>query len=46
VQNLISGGHRTDIFRPQGWISPVLLVDGRLTGSGRTSVTGGGLRYG
>src|SRR5215469_9297166 len=32
VQNLLSGGHRTDIFRPQGWISPVLLVDGRIDG--------------
>jgi hypothetical protein len=32
VQNLISGGHRKDIFRPQGWISPVLLVDGRIDG--------------
>jgi hypothetical protein len=46
VQNLISGGHRKDIFRPQGWISPVLLVDGRIDGIGRTGVTGGGLRYG
>jgi hypothetical protein len=26
------GGHRKDIFRPQGWISPVLLVDGRIDG--------------
>ena len=32
VQNLISGGHRKDIFRPQGWISPVLLVDGQIEG--------------
>ena len=32
VQNLTSGGHREDIFRPQGWISPVLLVDGRIDG--------------
>jgi hypothetical protein len=32
VQNLISAGHREDIFRPQGWISPVLLVDGRIDG--------------
>jgi hypothetical protein len=32
VQNLISGGHRKDIFRPQGWVSPVLLVDGRIDG--------------
>jgi hypothetical protein len=32
VQNLLFGGHRKDIFRPQGWISPVLLVDGRMDG--------------
>ena len=32
VQNLLSGGHRKDIFRPQGWISPVLVVDGRIVG--------------
>ncbi|HEY2485660.1 MAG TPA: crosslink repair DNA glycosylase YcaQ family protein [Candidatus Binataceae bacterium] len=32
VQNLLSAGHREDIFRPQGWISPVLLVDGRIDG--------------
>jgi hypothetical protein len=32
VQNLLSGGHRNDIFRPQGWISPVLMVDGRIDG--------------
>jgi hypothetical protein len=32
VQNLISAGRREDIFRPQGWISPVLLVDGRIDG--------------
>jgi hypothetical protein len=32
VHNLLSGGHRKDIFRPQGWISPVLMVDGRIDG--------------
>jgi hypothetical protein len=32
VQNLLSGRHRNDIFRPQGWISPVLMVDGRIDG--------------
>ena len=29
---LLGPGHRTRIFSPQGWISPVLLVDGRMAG--------------
>ena len=29
---MMSGGHRSQIFRNQGWLSPVLLVDGRMDG--------------
>jgi len=33
VRNLLSGGQRNDIFRPQGWIAPVLMVGGRIDGT-------------
>lgn len=32
VRNLMPGDFRGRVFRPQGWISPVLLVDGRIDG--------------
>jgi DNA glycosylase AlkZ-like len=32
VEGLVDPSHRALIYRPQGWISPVVLVDGRITG--------------
>lgn len=32
VEDLIAAGARDRIYRPQGWISPVLLVNGRMDG--------------
>ncbi|HYN98330.1 MAG TPA: winged helix DNA-binding domain-containing protein [Actinomycetota bacterium] len=32
AQYLTSGPNKARIYRPQGWISPVLLVDGRMDG--------------
>ncbi|CCH34037.1 winged helix DNA-binding domain-containing protein [Actinosynnema sp. NPDC047251] len=44
--HLLDGGTPDRVYRPQGWLSPVLLVNGRLTGiwsqerkGGRTTVT-------
>ena len=30
--NLLPGNYREKVYRPQGWISPVLLVNGRMDG--------------
>lgn len=32
LRHLLPGDFRGRIFRPQGWVSPVLLVDGRMDG--------------
>jgi hypothetical protein len=32
VAAVLRAEHRTRVFRPQGWLSPVLLVDGRIEG--------------
>jgi hypothetical protein len=29
---VLDAGHRARVYRPQGWLSPVLLVDGRIAG--------------
>ena len=31
-QHIVDKKHQSKVFRPQGWISPVVLVDGRVTG--------------
>jgi hypothetical protein len=31
--HLVDAAHRASVFRPQGWISPVVLVDGRVAGA-------------
>jgi hypothetical protein len=31
-EHLVSVQHRSNIYRPQGWIAPVVLVDGRASG--------------
>jgi hypothetical protein len=32
ARHLLPGDFKKAIYRPQGWISPVLLVDGRMDG--------------
>jgi hypothetical protein len=32
AERLLSGPFKARIYRPQGWISPVVLVDGRIEG--------------
>jgi uncharacterized protein YcaQ len=32
ADRLLSGSYKPRIYRPQGWISPVVLVDGRMAG--------------
>ena len=46
AEQMMPGPHKARVYRPQGWISPVLLVDGRMDGiwsyekkSGRLLVT-------
>lgn len=31
-RNVVDEGHHTRVYRPQGWVSPVLLVDGQALG--------------
>jgi hypothetical protein len=40
---MLPGPFKDRIYRPQGWISPVLLVDGRMDGVWRHKRTGGRL---
>jgi hypothetical protein len=40
AEHLLAGGSRQRIYRPQGWISPVLLVNGRMSGTWRHEVRG------
>lgn len=40
VEHLLPGDLRSRIFRPQGWISPVLLVNGRMHGTWRYEIKG------
>jgi hypothetical protein len=37
---LFEPGHVADVYRPQGWISPVLLVNGRIAGVWKHERTG------
>ena len=32
TDHLMSGPHRARVYRPQGWLSPVILVDGQMVG--------------
>jgi hypothetical protein len=36
AERLLPGDFRSRVYRPQGWISPVLLVNGRMEGTWRT----------
>ncbi len=40
VPDLLSGPYRDRIYRPQGWISPVLLINGRMDGVWRHELKG------
>ena len=40
AEHLLSGGTRGLVYRPQGWISPVLLVNGRMEGVWRHEIRG------
>jgi hypothetical protein len=44
VPAALDPAHRADVYRPQGWLSPVLLVDGVIAGT--WSVNGKGRRTG
>ena len=43
VPAILASEHRTRVHRPQGWISPVLLVDGRIEGVWSHERSGGRL---
>jgi hypothetical protein len=32
ADNLLPGPHRARVYRPQGWLSPVVMVDGQMAG--------------
>jgi hypothetical protein len=38
--SLLPGDLRSRVYRPQGWISPVLLVKGRMEGTWRHEIKG------
>ena len=40
AENLLPDGLRARVYRPQGWLSPVLLVNGRMEGTWRHAVKG------
>jgi hypothetical protein len=40
AENLLPGVLRSRVYRPQGWISPVLLVNGRMDGTWRHAIKG------
>ncbi len=41
AEAVLPGEHRARVYRPQGWLSPVLLVDGRMAGVWSHDVAGG-----
>ncbi|MBZ5620927.1 MAG: winged helix DNA-binding domain-containing protein [Acidobacteriia bacterium] len=40
AEHLLPGDLRSRVYRPQGWISPVLLVNGRMEGTWRHEIKG------
>jgi uncharacterized protein YcaQ len=40
AERLLPGNFRSRVYRPQGWISPVLLVNGRMEGTWRHELKG------
>ena len=43
AEKLLPAGLRSRVYRPQGWISPVLLVNGRMEGTWRHELKGSGV---
>ena len=43
AEKLLPTGLRSRVYRPQGWISPVLLVNGRMEGTWRHELKGSGV---
>ncbi|HEV2690109.1 MAG TPA: crosslink repair DNA glycosylase YcaQ family protein, partial [Bryobacteraceae bacterium] len=43
AERLLPGDFRQRVYRPQGWISPVLLVNGRMDGTWRHEIKGSGV---
>ena len=41
AEHLLPGPFKARVYRPQGWLSPVLLVGGRMEGVWRQEVKGG-----
>jgi hypothetical protein len=40
AEQLLPGDFRRRVYRPQGWISPVLLINGRMEGTWRHEING------
>ena len=38
---MLAAEHRARVYRPQGWLSPVVLVDGRIVGVWEHAAKGG-----
>jgi uncharacterized protein YcaQ len=43
-EHLVERDHHPRVYRPQGWVAPVVLVDGRIAGTWRHEVTSRTLR--
>lgn len=43
-EHLVASDHQPHVYRPQGWVSPVLLVDGRVAGVWKHTNQGDRLR--
>jgi hypothetical protein len=43
ASHLLPGDLRSRVYRPQGWISPVLLINGRMEGIWRHELKGSGI---
>jgi hypothetical protein len=44
AEAVVPAAHRARVYRPQGWLSPVLLVDGRIAGVWSHESVGGRVR--
>jgi DNA glycosylase AlkZ-like len=43
--HLVAVEHRASVYRPQGWVAPVILVDGRVIGVWKHAQEGNRLRF-
>jgi hypothetical protein len=39
-EHLVAAAHHQKVYRPQGWVAPVVLVDGRVAGTWDRSMDG------